>query len=56
MMLFRGRPIGEMNRDELLEVIEYLAVQNAQYMAPQAIHERAVGKVEIFKRSLVRTA
>lgn len=50
---FCGKPITDMDRDELLKVIEHLAVQLASYQTPQMAEFIALGHVEHLKRGRV---
>lgn len=52
LMSFRGKPVEDMDRDELLEVIEYLGRQYQEQTSPEAIEERAAGKAALFMRGL----
>ena len=52
LMSFRGKPVEDMDRDELLEVIEYLGRQYQEQTLPEAIEERAAGKAALFMRGL----
>lgn len=47
----RGR-LGDMSREGLLEVIAYLSQELQRYQAPDMIHARALGQVEMVKRGL----
>lgn len=45
-----GRPITELSRDELIEVIDYLSRLHAESTTPIAMHARALGQVEMLRR------
>jgi hypothetical protein len=47
---WRGRPITELSRDELIEVIDYLAHLHAEKTTPSAIQAMALGRVEMLRR------
>jgi hypothetical protein len=45
-----GRPVTELSREELIECVEYCARRLAELQSPEAIHARALRRVEMFKR------
>jgi len=47
-----GRPIDELTKEELIEVIEFLARDLARLQTPVAIQASALGRVEMMKRRL----
>lgn len=47
---WEGRPLAELSRDELLEVIDYLANEYARNTTPQMIKAKALGMTEMLKR------
>lgn len=47
-----GRPITELTREELIEVVEFVAAELREYQSPRAIEQRALGSVEMMKRGM----
>jgi hypothetical protein len=47
---FRGDRIGDMSREQLFEVIEYLSTELSQYQTSEIARAIALGKVERIKR------
>lgn len=47
---FHGKSTDDMSREELLEVIEYLAAENQRHTSPAALRARALGSAEMLKR------
>ena len=47
---WKGRPITELSRDELIEVIDSLSRRHAENTTPSAIHAMAIGQVEMLRR------
>lgn len=48
--MFHGKPVEDMDREELLKVIEYLAAENQRHTSPDRIRAYALGSVEMLKR------
>lgn len=49
---WQGKKIDTLSRKELLEVIQWLGNQYQEYMSPEAMKERRVGRMEMFKQGL----
>ena len=48
--MWRGNPLTDLSREELIEAIEWLAQALAQFYTPEAVETRALGHVEQVKR------
>lgn len=48
-----GKTLADMDRDELLGVIDFLSARYLESVTPEKIHERALGRVEMLKRGEV---
>jgi hypothetical protein len=49
MLYWKNQPLDELPRGELIKCIEYLWVRLAEYQTPEAIRERAIGRVQVMK-------
>jgi hypothetical protein len=47
---WRGRPLADMSKDELITVIEELVVQLKAHNSAGAVRASALGRVEMMKR------
>lgn len=47
---WKGTPSTDMTREELLDLVDYLANQLAEYRTPSAISLMAIGRVEAIRR------
>lgn len=45
-----GRPVTELSREELLEVVDHMARELATHRTPSAIHANALGRAEMLRR------
>jgi hypothetical protein len=47
-MLWKGRPIEALSKEELIEVAYYLSARVQEHETPKAMHDRAVGAARRF--------
>lgn len=48
--LWRGVPLSECSREELLECINFLTERHKDFTTPQAMRANALGRVEMMRR------
>ncbi len=47
---WEGKDINTLSKEELLEAVKWLGSQYQEYMSIDAMKERAVGRMEIYKQ------
>jgi|OM-RGC.v1.036374414 hypothetical protein len=55
-MIWRGKPLNEYSRLELIEIIETLGRMGQEINSPENIEARALGRVEMLTRQERRNA
>lgn len=48
-VMWRGTPVTELSRDELLEALDFASSELNRLQSPEAMRVRALGQVEMLK-------
>lgn len=46
---WKGQPVEELSRDELLEAVRWLSAEYHELMSPRAIRARALGSAQMLR-------